>query len=35
MTTFHPRHKGGLANEFRCYTNYPSEAMPWAREDEV
>lgn len=24
---FHPAHGGGLANEFRCYTNYESEAL--------
>ena len=31
MTSFHPEHSGGLANEFRCYTNYPSNAFPFSR----
>ncbi|RUS19027.1 putative N6-adenine methyltransferase-domain-containing protein [Endogone sp. FLAS-F59071] len=35
MTVFHPRHRGGLANEFRCYTNYASPAIPWVREDQI
>ncbi|KAG0264822.1 EEF1A lysine methyltransferase 1 [Actinomortierella ambigua] len=33
MTTFHPKHKGGLSNEFRSYTNYESKHMPWSTED--
>jgi len=24
ITKFRPRHKGGLANAFRCYVNYTS-----------
>ncbi|KAG0232873.1 hypothetical protein BGW41_001697 [Actinomortierella wolfii] len=34
MTTFHPKHKGGLSNEFRSYTNYESKRMPWSTEDD-
>ncbi|RKP07919.1 putative N6-adenine methyltransferase-domain-containing protein, partial [Thamnocephalis sphaerospora] len=26
LTAFHPCHRGGLANDFRCYTNYQSSA---------
>ncbi|KAF9972402.1 hypothetical protein BGZ73_004465 [Actinomortierella ambigua] len=33
MTIFHPKHKGGLSNEFRSYTNYESKRMPWSTED--
>ncbi|KAG9284079.1 hypothetical protein G9A89_022853 [Geosiphon pyriformis] len=27
MTNFIPQHKGGLANEFRCFTNYKSDQL--------
>ncbi|KAF9415254.1 EEF1A lysine methyltransferase 1 [Podila epigama] len=30
MTTFEPKHKGGLSNEFKSYTNYDSKAFPRA-----
>ncbi len=26
-TSFLPKHKGGLANEFRCFINYSSEYL--------
>lgn len=26
-TTFHPKHKGGLANEFRCFSNFESNDL--------
>jgi len=29
VTTFRPQHKGGLANDYRCYTNYESDIMVW------
>ncbi|PKC16804.1 SHMT-domain-containing protein [Rhizophagus irregularis] len=29
MTTYFPRHKSGLANEFRCYSNYESQKIKW------
>ncbi|RIA91724.1 putative N6-adenine methyltransferase-domain-containing protein [Glomus cerebriforme] len=33
MTTFFPHHKGGLANEFRCYSSYESQTIKWAKDE--
>ncbi|KAI8615036.1 putative N6-adenine methyltransferase-domain-containing protein [Chytriomyces sp. MP71] len=30
LTVFEPRHKGGLSNEFGCFTNFESEGFQWA-----
>ncbi|CAG8520423.1 4084_t:CDS:2, partial [Diversispora eburnea] len=32
MTTFYPLHKGGLANEFRCYINYESKNIKFEKD---
>nr|CAG8439191.1 9162_t:CDS:2 [Entrophospora candida] len=29
MTNFYPKHKSGLANEFRSFTNYENENIKW------
>ncbi|KAJ3060857.1 hypothetical protein HDU98_003191 [Podochytrium sp. JEL0797] len=29
LTVFEPMHKGGLSNEFGCYTNFDSEGFKW------
>ncbi|KAJ3329674.1 EEF1A lysine methyltransferase 1 [Blyttiomyces sp. JEL0837] len=31
QTEFEPKHKGGLSNEFGCFTNYESESFPWLK----
>jgi hypothetical protein len=28
-TTFHPEHKNGLSNEFRCYASYEGKNWKW------
>ncbi|PKK61018.1 hypothetical protein RhiirC2_761186 [Rhizophagus irregularis] len=33
MTTYFPRHKSGLANEFRCYSNYESQKIKWVKDE--
>jgi hypothetical protein len=35
ITSFEPKHENGLANDFRCYTNYQSEFMKWDAEEIV
>ncbi len=32
VCTFRPKHSSGLANEFRCYTNFQSEKLVWELE---
>ncbi|KAJ3081593.1 EEF1A lysine methyltransferase 1, partial [Rhizoclosmatium hyalinum] len=29
LCVFEPKHKGGLSNEFGCYTNFESEGFRW------
>ncbi|KAJ3260906.1 hypothetical protein HDU77_001183 [Chytriomyces hyalinus] len=29
LTSFEPKHKGGLSNEFGCFTNFESEGFRW------
>ncbi|CAG8607799.1 13690_t:CDS:2 [Funneliformis mosseae] len=33
MSTFIPQHKGGLANDFRCYSNYESQNIKWVKDE--
>ncbi|KAJ2785168.1 Protein-lysine N-methyltransferase efm5 [Coemansia interrupta] len=29
ITTFHPAHRGGLSNEFRCYSTFEDDELKW------
>lgn len=30
ITNFHPAHRGGLSNEFRCYSTFEDDKLKWA-----
>ncbi|KAJ3126122.1 hypothetical protein HK100_010431 [Physocladia obscura] len=32
LTSFEPKHKGGLSNEFGCFTNFESDGFKWVRD---
>jgi len=34
-TTFEPLHRGGLSNEFCCFSNYESEFLKWKDEKDI
>ncbi|PIA16493.1 hypothetical protein COEREDRAFT_73225 [Coemansia reversa NRRL 1564] len=29
LTSFHPMHRGGLSNEFRCFSNFEDTKLKW------